>query len=306
MNEHARARGRAYALVAKLLLEGLDADTLALVRALPGWLLEEGEAGDLEQLIAEHHASFQLGVFPYAGVFLDRTAVAGAGADSAFEYYERAEFRPRLDAVTGDHLGIMVAFLAYACPHAQFDAIVAEFLDTCVLSWLPALVVAAEGLDGRFWPRVLNATLELCAEHRLALPHPRGSAPDLDATNPLADEHTGLRQIAEHLLAPAASGLFLSRDDIARLGRMYELPRGFGSRVIMLDNLLRSAVEHQRMPDLLGSLDAMLVERDGALARLAATLELHVAIVPWRSTITHTRRMLEQLGQRAGSTSSMS
>jgi hypothetical protein len=296
------ARSRAYALLAKLLLEGLDGDTLGLLRALPGWLLDEHDDGDLEQLAAAHHACFQLGGFPYAGVFLDRSAVAGAWADVAFESYERAGFRPRLDEVTGDHLGIMVAFLAYACPHSRFDAIVAEFLDTCVLSWLPALVVASEGLErSRFWPRVLHATLELAAEHRLALPHPRGRAPTLVQEDPLADEDTGLRQIAEHLLIPVATGLFLSRDDIARLGRMHDLPRGFGARVIMLDNLLRSAVEHEGLPDLLGSLDAVLVERDAALGRLAATLELHGSVVPWQAAILHTRRMLEQLGQRAGS-----
>jgi hypothetical protein len=279
-------------LLAKLLLEGMDKDTLALVRSLPGWLLDAGDDGDLDSIAAEHHACFQLGVFPYAGVFLDRSAVAGARADLAFEWYERAGFRPRLDEVTGDHLGILVAFLAYACPHSRFDAVVAEFLDACVLSWMPALVVAGEGLDARFWPRVLHAVLELAAEHRLALPHPRGSAPVLVAEDPLTDEHAGLRQIAEHLLTPVASGLFLSRDDLARLGRMHELPRGFGSRVIMLDNLLRSAVEHGRLPGLLGSLDDLLIERDAAMVRIAQPLVIEESIAPWRAAVSRTRTLI--------------
>jgi hypothetical protein len=295
-DEQARARSRAYALLAKLLIDGVDVDTLALVRALPGWLLDEGESGHLERLAAEHHACLLQGVFPYAGVFLDRTAVAGAWADGAFEYYEQCGFRPRLDEVTGDHLGVMVAFLAYACPHSQFDGIVAEFLDACVLSWLPALVVAAEAdLDGRFWPRVLHATLELTAEHRLALARPRGKVPTLPREDPLADERTGLRQIAEHLLTPAASGLFLSRNDIARLGRTHELPRGFGSRVIMLDNLLRSAVEHGRLADLLGSFDAVLVERADALGRIGVELELDDIVAVWQAGIEHSRQLVRAL-----------
>ena len=57
MSDTAWARGRAYALLAKLLLEGLDPDTLALVRALPGWLLDESdESSDsmsLDALAAE-------------------------------------------------------------------------------------------------------------------------------------------------------------------------------------------------------------------------------------------------------------
>lgn len=297
MSTAAWARSRAYALLAKLLIEGVDADTLAVLRKLPGWLLDEGEDVELELLTAEHYASFHLGVFPYAGVFLDRSAIAGAWSDQAFEFYERAGFRPRLDEVSGDHLGIMVAFLAFASPHARFDAIVAEFLDSCVLSWLPALVGAAEGLENRFWPRALNATLELCAEHRLALPFPRAALTLAPGEDLLADERTGLRQIAEHLLTPVASGVFLSRADLARFGRMHELPRGFGARLIMLDNLLRSAVEHERLPALLASLDELLAEREIALERLGESLMLAPTIAVWRSAIVRTRELAQALAR---------
>ena len=313
MSDTAWARGRAYALLAKLLLEGLDADTLALVRALPGWLLDDSgdsvDSIDLDRLAAEQHACLQLGVFPHAGVFLDRSAVAGARADLAFEYYERARFRPRLDEVSGDHLGILVAFLAYAAPRRELDPIVAEFLPACVLSWLPALVVAAEALDdaGRFWPRVLHATLELCAEHRLALIErfgPRDQAPELLEPLDLADESTGLRQIAEHLLTPAASGVFLTRSDLAQLGRAHQIPRGFGSRLIMLDNLLRSAVEHGQLSPLLDSLDALLVERAAALDTLAAALSLTSMVAPWKDAIGRTRTITQTLAHAAPERSS--
>ncbi len=312
----ARARGQAYALVAKLLLEGLDTDTLALVRALPGWLgespgqglgLNEDQSEDLlERWIAEHHATFQLGVFPYAGVFLDRSAMAGARSDLAHDFYERAGFRPRLDDVAGDHLGVMAAFLAYAGPQARFDSIVAEFLDACVLSWLPALVVATASLDGqfwrgpagplKFWPRVVHAMLELSLEHRLALsPGPTSAGPPPSTcAGLLADEQTGLREIAEHLLAPAASGLFLSRGDLARLGRQHQLPRGFGSRSIMLDTLLRSAVEHGQLSGLLSSLDALVAERDDAMLELARA-GLGQTIEPWRAAIAGTRALIATL-----------
>ncbi|MFV8752689.1 molecular chaperone TorD family protein [Nannocystaceae bacterium ST9] len=287
---HTRARSRAYALLTKLLLEGLDADTLALVRALPGWLIDEGDVVELDAIAAEQHAVLQLGVFPYGGVFLDPSAVAGASADLAFEFYARAGFRPRLDEVAGDHLGVMVAFLAYACPHPRFDPIVADFLDACVLSWLPALVVAADSLEARFWPRVLHATLELAAEHRLALPHPRRAPLLAPVDDPLADERTGLRQIAEFLLTPVASGVFLGREDITRLGRRHDLPRGFGARVIMLDNLLRSAVEHGRSPSLWQSIDELLLGRLAAMEGVAMELELEID--RWRERIERSRDLV--------------
>jgi hypothetical protein len=149
---------------------------------------------------------------------------------------------------------------------------------------------------------VLHATLELAAEHRLALPHPRADAPTPMPTDPLADERTGLRQIAEHLLTPVASGLFLARDDLARLGRAHELPRGFGSRVIQLDNLLRSAVEHQQLGVLLNSLDALLVERGEALVRLASVLELDARIEPWLAALARTRALVQTLAAQAPGT----
>lgn len=312
--EQARARGRVYGILARLVLEGLDAEGLEQLRALDGWLLSEGEgAVELDEVAAEHHACFHLGVFPYAGAFLDPSAKAGAWSDRVRAHYDRAGFRPRLDELAADHLGVELAFasfvtaaIAEAVEDARptvarrLEALLAEFLDACLLSWLPALVVAGDDLEaaGTFWPRVLAATLEFAAEHRLGLEDraPRRAPVELaEPEDLLADERTGLRRIAEQLLTPAASGLFLTRADIARLGRDHALPRGFGSRLIMLDNLLRSAVDYGELPALLEALDALLVERDHGLATLAAGLELEQAVAPWRGALRRTRALARTL-----------
>jgi TorA maturation chaperone TorD len=316
-SEQARARSRVYGIVARLLLSGLDVGTVAQLRALDGWLLDGLVDGasepDLDEIAAEHHACFHLGVFPYAGAFLDPCAEAGAWSERVRGYYERAGFRPRLHEHTADHLGVELVFASFVSgavgealedgrPQlaASLEELLAEFFDVCVLSWLPALVVASASLEGEFWPRVLGEVLELCAEHRARLARPVGPAPRLGREQALlADARTGLRQIAEHLLTPAHSGVCLTRTDIARLGRGRELPRGFGSRLIMLDNLLRSAVDYDQLPALLEDVDTLLRARVSALGELGARLGLELTLAPWLATLECSRELVQTVGASA-------
>lgn len=323
VSELSRARGRVYAMLAKLLVVGLDADMLAQLRALDGWLLDTLEPLeplgplDLDELAAQHHACFHLDLFAYAGVFLDRSAVAGARSDMVASSFEQAGFRPRLDQLTADHLGVMLGFLSFVSAAigeahedhrlpvaAQLERLTAEFLDACVLSWLPALIAASDSDPARprsFWPNVLRETLEFAAAHRLTLrdrfPDTTTPTPELLDASPdlLDDPRTGLRRIAEHLLTPADSGMFLTRADIARLGRERALPRGFGSRLLMFDNLLHSAVDYGQLGALLADLDALLGARDRAMADLGAELGLETAVAPWREALARTRKLVSTL-----------
>ena len=322
-HQQAIARSRLYGLLARLLVHGLDERALDQLDTL-GWAPALGSTpGErLEALQVGHHASFALGVFPYAGVFLDASATAGGFADPVRAHYARAGFTPLLDDLTADHLGIELAFLSFVSG-AQADALedgrpavaatldrqLAGFLDECVLSWLPSFVVALEaatrsgasevGEAGEFWARVARETLDLVAEHRSHLPGAIAPAQLLEVGDLLADEKTGLRRIVEHLLTPAACGVFTSRVDIVALGRANELPRGFGSRVLMLDNLLRSAIEYGQLAPLLTILDAQLAARDHALGELASTTALDSTVQPWRDAIDRTRSLVRRIGETA-------
>jgi putative dimethyl sulfoxide reductase chaperone len=185
----------------------------------------------------------------------------------------------------------------------ELEQLTAEFLDACVLSWLPCMVAAIDNSHA-FWPNVLRETLEFAAAHRMSLRErvPTTCAPELptDAHALLDDPRTGLRRIAEHLLTAADSGLFLTRADIAQLGRERALPRGFGSRLLMLDNLLHSAVDYEQIGVLLADLDALLVARERALTELAAKLELDASVSPWREAITRTRTLVSTLATAPG------
>jgi TorA maturation chaperone TorD len=310
--EQARARARVYGILAKLLVVGLDADTLAQLRALDGWLLDGdgGDSTDLDELAAQHHTCFHLDLFPYAGVFLDRSAVAGACTDMVSAWFERAGFRPRLDQLSADHLGVMLGFLSFvsaATSEAHEDGqlalatrleqLTAEFLDACILSWLPLMVLDLPAPG--FWPNVVRETLEFAAVHRMSLRErvPETRAPELPSPQRdlLDDPHTGLRRIAEHLLTPVDSGVFLTRADIARLGRERALPRGFGSRLLMLDNLLHTAVDYGQLGALLADLDELLAARDRSLAALGVKLQLDTSLAPWRAALARTRALVSTL-----------
>ena len=165
-----QARARVYGLLARLIVRGLDPRALQTLRALD-WLVPEHD--DLDELAAEHVRWFQLELFPYAGVYLDASARAGAWADRVRSHYARAGFFPRLDEVGADHLGIELAFASFVCAAAgearedghaalaeRLERQLAAFFDDAVLRWLPALCVASEGLGSGYWSRVSGEALE--------------------------------------------------------------------------------------------------------------------------------------------------
>lgn len=306
------AQSRAYGLMARLLLRGVDDVAWARIRDLPELWPSPDEPPVRDELAAEHHATFHLGVFPYAGAFLSPEATAGALSDRVSAYYERVGFSPRLDEVAADHLGVMLAFLSFATG-AQADALedgkleiarkleqtAGEFIESCLLSWMPSLHVAIESTGATFWADVVGMALALVAEQRGRMRQPQRPCELPAAASPLDDEKTGLRGVAEFLLTPALSGLFLSRADISRLGRHHDVPRGFGNRAMMLTNLLRNAVDLGELAALLGTLDSLLTDRARALGKLADVHGLHAHAEPWRKRMLATRGVLLTLSDHA-------
>lgn len=291
----AQARSLAYDLFARLLLKGPSSELMASMEAIPELLQalartdDSGEV-DYERAAAEHFHLFGFNVFPYQSMFLDTDGrLGGPQSEQALSYYRQAGFNlsPRTPAgrfaagESPDHAGLELAFLSFLSG-AEADALQdgerlhvlrirdlqRGFLDLHLLPWLPALVQAIGQQGSPFYTTLAGLSLELVFEHRaalgdglpvgrpaFALPHP----PAL-----LEDEKTGLKDIAAYLLTPAYSGLYLSREDIARLGRGRNLPRGFGARLQMLSNLLRSAVAYDLLPNLLEDISSLVGEWQAA------------------------------------------
>jgi len=312
--ELAEARSRGYGLLARLLVEGPTPELLArlegtpLAEALPD-SPDSPDSPDTDALAAAHHALFQLEVFPYAGLFLEDGGLLGGDIAAAFQAdCDAVGFGARPDVASADHLGAvagLLAFLAGAEADALADGEAAAAktardhlraaLDRWLLSWILPLGAAVGAVGDPLWSAVIEMLASLAIDHRVAL----GGAAESRALPPppeelLARKETGLKRIAEVLLTPAYSGVYLSRQDIAALARGRDTPRGFGGRLQMLTNLLRNASEYNDLPGLLATLDEVLAARALPPAGLP---EAHAA--PWQGRVAWTRALVAQISEAA-------
>lgn len=265
-SQTAQAHHRAYYLFSQVMLHGMTDDMLPIVYQLPELADVSQKASD--DWKADHYALFGMNVYPFETVFLTVDGLLGGEVtESVARSYYEAGYNPDASE-TSDHLGNqlgLMAFLAGAEADARQDEVVQaihhmvhlqrKFLDVHLLCWLPAVVMSIHQHSNETFSILADLVLDLAFRHRQTL----GDDP-INPTHPfilptvpniLDDDKTGLKDIAEFLLTPAYTGIYLSRDDIARIGGQFRLPRGFGKRHQMLTNLLNTAVDYDAMDDLM-------------------------------------------------------
>lgn len=308
----ALARHHSYTLLGRLYLEGLTTTLLPYLQAIPQLSALLPASFDADEAAARHYRLFGFNVFPYESIFLDGDGLLGGPLAAAVQdSYRRCGYNPHTTDSSPDHVGHEVGLLAFLCA-AEADAwqddlpsqaermrrLQRDFLQQHLLRWLPPLLLAIRQQEQPFYTALANLTLDLLHEHGAAISlSPEGSdlpaPPDL-----LADEDTGLKDIARYLATPPYSGIYLSRDGVGALARQLDLPRGFGSRQDLLLNLLRSAVQYGSLPALLSTLQTRLAAwQDGyhdafhpPLASFAQT---------WHRRSQHTAHLLQAIQAQA-------
>ena len=291
----AEARSRGYGLLGRLLLRGLDEETLPLLKQTPlGAQLPD--ALDLDEVAAAHHRLLSREVHPYASLFL--TPDPAGRVDAIQDACQSAGFHVDTASARPDHFGIGLMMMSFLCGAtadamsdgldaiaAQTEALAQSFLSAHLAPYVAPLRAAVVANDAGLWAAVVVTAADMLTDH-LTEPGPLvlPDVPDL-----LRDERTDLKRIAAFLLTPCHSGVFLSRSDISVLARGVRVPRGFGSRQQELVNLLRSAAEYDQVRALLAGIDGVLA------ARAATTAGPHEAV--WRARITATRQTVTALGQ---------
>ncbi len=305
--ELAEARSRAYHLLGALVARGFDAKLLEHAREVPH--LGEAFAGlDANELAAGHHELLTMQLFPYAGVFEDADAlIGGTAADDFQRCYLDAGFQVELADTTADHLGLQLGFMSFlagaeadAANERRTNEVEAlsdrqrQFLDR-MMHWLPGFVVAAQAQPQGPWRTVIELAFSLVVDHRAALGGQAQTRQWPEAENVLDDDKTGTRRIARLLCAPAFSGVFLTRRDLTVLGRAADVPRGFGSRVQMLGNLLLNAAEYGEATEVLERLDQLWAARIDAYATLAANPAWKPHAEAWHARAVQTRKLLAQM-----------
>ncbi|UCG25880.1 MAG: hypothetical protein JSW55_07810, partial [Chloroflexota bacterium] len=111
----------------------------------------------------------------------------------------------------------------------------------------------------------------------------------------LEDDSTGLKEIAEFLLTPIYSGIYLSRDDIGRLARQQGVPRGFGDRQHLLLNLLRSAVKYEALGAVIDGLKDLAGQWEAAYADMMPSPGVGAPAASWHSRAAATVALLGQM-----------
>lgn len=303
--DRAIARSRAYTLLASLTARGVTDATREAAIASP--ILAPTLAGEHA---VDHQYVLGFAVPPFEGAFLDPEGHVGASAaESLRDSYRAMGFRPDPTAEDPEHLATelrALAFLSAAEADALADGLpeiaartqtlAAAFLDDHLRRWLPALAGAVRRI-GRAFPTALVEQIEaLVRVHRGEIADPRAPFALPDPTDPTRDEQSGLRELAAFLSCPARSGIFLSRDDLARIGRTGRVPRGFGERAVLLENMLRSAAHLDAWHTILSALDDCLEAAQRDLPEEDETT------APWRARLEETRALLRRLDATARET----
>lgn len=300
-------------LLAHFWLEEVRPDDLPTLHALP--ILAEG-TGDgspeaLTALAVAYQRLFDFNLPPYESIFLDPSGMLLAPATARVQaLYRQARWQLPAGVRVGapDHLGIELLALAALGEMGQDD--LARRLHTHHLAlWLPTLVEALPSAQPPpFYSDLGELTLHLVLESLPPDTFPLGSDPFPDLPPPsvyhdgeVADEaEMRLTDIVRRLLRPREAGLYLTREELARLSHDLALPPVVGERAHMLETLLRSAGQYDLAPTLFERLTARVETAQGthrgwaadypayepyAAAweqRLAAT---HATLTDWRALL---------------------
>jgi len=290
------------------------------VRTIPELADVVPDPFDADAAAADHYDLFGLNVFPYASFFLDASGrLGGPVTDLVRHQLQRVHLAPENEVEGADHLGHELAYLALLAG-AEADAraddnraevermqhLQRQFLDRHLLWWLPPFVRATAQHGHPFYTALAELMWELVIDHRAALGgSPAGALtpePDDLPNDLLDDESTGLKDIARFIMTPVWSGIVLSRDDVARLGRAERLPRGFGDRTQMLTNLLRSASEYDGLDAVLEQLGRQIGAWRGHYRSVAADGNpLRAVAAFWQARLDTTEAVIGRIRAAAPS-----
>jgi hypothetical protein len=128
-----------------------------------------------------------------------------------------------------------------------------QLLRESILPWLPPFYLALTEVSPGFYAQWLEMFL-LRIQTEGMLPKPGLQRSFVKPFDAISDPETGMRQIREWLLVPSRCGVYLTPKMLRQMGSILELPSGFGRREEMLDNLLRSAGEYDKLDEILALL----------------------------------------------------
>jgi hypothetical protein len=189
----------------------------------------------------------------------------------------------------------------FLAPEVSAQGALAEALRQPALSpalwtWVPAFCCALRDLGRPLGDRVADELETLLAGLPPGVPDQElefGPVPDLEAPD------TDLAALIDYLGTPCRCGFFLSAAVLEGMGRTLGVPRGFGPRTRLLRQLLMGASRFDRMPELLGAVEAVAARHHARLGEAPYLAPAASAAVgPWRTRLALSIHLLQAMAAR--------
>jgi len=313
-------------------LEEIRPDDIATITALPelAETLSRTDTAALTDLAVEYQRLFGFNLPPYESVFIDPSVMLLAPATARVQaLYRQAGWTAPANVRIGapDHLGLEMLALAEIKAKAEAEAkeelteLVRRLHTEHLALWTPAFILTLRRLN----PPPFYATLgDLTLDLLLATLPPNSPftihhspftidpfpilppPPSYDNQGQLIPPDkreqgiVGLRDIVKGLLPPCETGLFLTREDIARISRSLDLPAVMGERFYMLETLFQLAGQYELVPALLDQLRQLLTEVDATYRSWAGEYPRWTSYAQaWCRRVAATQDLLSELGSTA-------
>ncbi len=305
-------------ILGRFWLEEVQPHDLKLISALPelARTLPKADSDTLSDLAVEYQRLLGFNLPPYESVFIDPTAMLMAPATQVVQMlYRQAEWTPPADARAGalDHLGLELLALANWLDEGRTE--LARRLQTRHLAlWVPAFSLALRRLAPHpFYAELSNLTLGLLLGTLPLEPIPSDTDPfprlpppqsyqDQGMPSPSTDTHeemtVGLRDVVRRLLTPHFAGMYMTRQDIAHISRVLDLPGVMGERSRMLETLFRLAGQYELIPALFDQLTRLLEDAGAAYQTWADEYPVWAPYAhAWRCRVASVQLTLNKLMQ---------
>jgi TorA maturation chaperone TorD len=193
---------------------------------------------------SEYTETFLFQLYPYASVYLGAEGMMGGEARDLIAGFWRAlGLAPPAEP---DHLSVMLALYAELAEREESNASSRErwrharraFLWEHLLSWLPVYLSKLADLASPFYRKWGETLREALVAEIETLGVAEQLPLHLRSTLTLSDpREKGTDDFLRSLLAPARSGMIITRADLARMGRRLQLGLRLGERRFILDTL---------------------------------------------------------------------
>lgn len=305
---------QAFRILGRFWLEELQPDDLAIVAALPelAETVPNPDDATLDELAVEYQKLFGFNVPPYESVFVDPSAMLMAPATARVQaLYRRADWEPPADVRAGaaDHIGLELLALADWQQRGRYEQ-AQQLLVEHVALWVPAFVATLTRLDTHpFYSTLADLTMNLVLatlpEEPLPVDHdpfpelpppPVYTASGMPDPEPADEDDVNLNDLVRSLLTPREAGLYVTRDDIRRLGRALDLPGVVGERERMLTTLFRLAGQYEALGDLHRELSGLFTDARATYSAWAAEYpQWTVYALAWQQRLNATEETIAEL-----------